>query len=68
VRTTAGLPQAFPNNKWVRRMESDIGLKRERDAHGIIHWSINNGDSDLFSGNATALKAPVKKAARARGK
>lgn len=68
VRTKAGLPQAFPNNKWVRRMEADIGLKRERDAHGIIHWSIKKNDSDLFSGSSTAAKAPVKKAARARGK
>ena len=42
VRTAARLPQAFPNNKWVRRMETDIGLKRERDARGIIHWHISN--------------------------
>ena len=40
IRTTAKLPQAFPNNGWVRRMESDIKLKREKDAHGIIHWSL----------------------------
>lgn len=40
VRTAAKLPQAFPNNKWVRRMEDDIGLKREKDKHGVIHWHL----------------------------
>lgn len=64
VRTAARLPQAFPNNKWVRRMESEISLKRDRDAHGIIHWSIGNSDSGLFSGSAAPPKAPIKKAAR----
>jgi hypothetical protein len=40
VRATAGLPQRFPNNQWVHRMESDIALVRDRDAHGIIHWQL----------------------------
>jgi DNA-directed RNA polymerase subunit RPC12/RpoP len=40
IRTTARLPQKFPNNVWVRRMEQDIGLVRERDRHGIIQWSL----------------------------
>lgn len=40
IRTTAKLPQAFPNNKWVHRMEGDIGLKRNKDTHGIIKWSV----------------------------
>src|SRR5437870_5490812 len=31
VRTDARLPQAFPNNQWVRRLEKDIGLRRDRD-------------------------------------
>src|SRR5436190_7512759 len=37
IRTMAALPQAFPNNKWVRRMETDIKLLREKDKHGVIH-------------------------------
>ena len=41
IRTQAKLPQMFPNNKWVRRMEGDIGLKRNRDAHGIIKWGLD---------------------------
>jgi predicted Zn-ribbon and HTH transcriptional regulator len=41
IRTAAGLPQAFPNNQWVRRMESDIGLVRRRESNGIIHWTLN---------------------------
>jgi len=41
IRTTAGLPQALPNNQWVRRMETDIGLKREKDKHGVIHWQLS---------------------------
>lgn len=40
VRTKAKLPQLFPNNKWVRRMEQDSQLVRERDPKGIIMWSI----------------------------
>lgn len=41
IRTNAKLPQAFPNNKWVHRMESDIGLRRNKDSHGIIKWSLD---------------------------
>ncbi len=40
IRTKAKLPQAFPNNKWVHRLESDICLQRERDTHGIIQWKL----------------------------
>ena len=40
IRTTAKLPQAFPNNKWVHRLERDIGLKRNKDEHGIIKWNL----------------------------
>ena len=40
VRTTAKLPQAFPNNQWVRRMEKDIALARSKDKHGVIHWQL----------------------------
>ncbi len=51
VRTTAKLPQVFPNNKWVRRMEAEIGLAREKDKLGIIHWSItSNGGSSAPTG------------------
>lgn len=41
IRTNARLPQAFPNNAWVRRMERDIGLRRSRDRHGIIRWTLS---------------------------
>jgi DNA-directed RNA polymerase subunit RPC12/RpoP len=40
IRTAAKLPQAFPNNKWVHRMEQDIGLKRNKDAYGIFKWHV----------------------------
>jgi hypothetical protein len=40
LRTAAKLPQAFPNNKWVHRLEQDIGLNRNKDAHGIIKWKL----------------------------
>jgi hypothetical protein len=43
IRTTARLPQMLPNNQWVRRMELDIALVRERDSHGIIRWRLNDG-------------------------
>ncbi len=41
IRTKAKLPQAFPNNQWVHRMEKDIGLIREKDKNGIIRWQID---------------------------
>jgi hypothetical protein len=41
IRTGARLPQKFPNNQWVRRMEKDIGLKRSKDSHGIIKWTLS---------------------------
>jgi predicted Zn-dependent protease len=41
IRTLAKLPQAFPNNVWVRRMETDIKLRREKDHKGIILWRID---------------------------
>jgi DNA-directed RNA polymerase subunit RPC12/RpoP len=40
IRTIAKLPQAVPNNQWVRKLEDDIGLHRHRDTHGIIYWSL----------------------------
>ncbi|MEK6324315.1 MAG: hypothetical protein AABN33_21965 [Acidobacteriota bacterium] len=40
VRTIAKLPQRFPNNQWVHRMEKDIGLERKKDAHGVILWQL----------------------------
>ncbi len=41
VRTAAGLPQKFPNNQWVRRLEKDIRMKRDRDKGGMIHWQLD---------------------------
>jgi len=40
IRTIAKLPQSFPNNKWVNRLEKDVGLKRSKDKQGIIQWSL----------------------------
>ena len=40
IRTAAKLPQKFPNNEWVHRMEKDIGLERKKDKHGVIHWQL----------------------------
>ena len=40
IRTKSKLPQKWPNNQWVRRLERDISLLRIRDANGIIHWSL----------------------------
>lgn len=43
IRTAAGLAQLFPNNRWVRRLEADISLKRVRDHRGIIQWYLEAG-------------------------
>jgi hypothetical protein len=39
LRNKLGLDQVVPNNKWVRQMENDIGLKRFREVRGIV-WRI----------------------------
>jgi hypothetical protein len=39
VRERAGFTQKFPNNVWVRKMEEDIGLIRER-VRGKIYWRL----------------------------
>jgi hypothetical protein len=41
IRTMAKLPEKFPNNRWVRKMEQDIALKRTKDEHGIIKWKVD---------------------------
>jgi len=46
IRTSAGLPQKFPNNTWVHRMENDIHLERRKDSHGIIHWQLRGMEQD----------------------
>ena len=40
IRTRAGLRQKFPNNKWVRRMEQDIGLVRYKGKNGVTLWRL----------------------------
>jgi hypothetical protein len=40
IRTVASLPQTFPNNQWLHRMEQDIGLTRRRGSDGIINWEL----------------------------
>jgi hypothetical protein len=56
IRTLASLPQAFPNNQWVHRMEKDIGLVRRRQSDGTIHWTL--GHKELPLGEAPTKKAP----------
>jgi len=43
IRTAARLPQLFPNNQWVHRLEKDIRLIRRREGDGTIHWEISKG-------------------------
>jgi hypothetical protein len=66
VRTIANLPQAFPNNQWVHRMERDIGLIRRRESDGIIHWLLK--DAALDFGTATSPQASDKVRSGARTK
>jgi hypothetical protein len=66
VRTAANLPQAFPNNQWVYRMETDIGLVRRRESNGIIHWLLKDTTLDL--GSQAPSQASDKIDTRSRGK
>ena len=40
IKKRANFPQKVPNNAWVRWMERDIGLIREKES-GIITWKVN---------------------------
>jgi uncharacterized OB-fold protein len=40
IRSLAGLRQKFPNNRWVHRMEQDIGLVREKAGGGNTMWTL----------------------------
>jgi DNA-directed RNA polymerase subunit RPC12/RpoP len=46
IRTKAGLPQLFPNNQWVHRLEKDINLYRHRDSNGVINWQLKEENDD----------------------
>lgn len=66
LRTAAGLPQLFPNNQWVRRLETDIGLQRDRRADGIILWQIAN--RAMTNDDDSPPQAPDKSSTRTRKK
>ncbi len=57
IRTATGLPQKFPNNQWVHRMEQDVGLHRQRDAHGIIHWQLTDASNSATAKIAEPIRA-----------
>ncbi len=40
IKTRANFPQKVPNNTWVKWMERDIGLIREKTS-GNITWKVN---------------------------
>ena len=65
IRTTAALPQAFPNNQWVRRMEQDIGLTRRREKDGIIHWQLRESLFDRTDAKTSETSDQVR--SRSRG-
>lgn len=39
IQQILDLPQTVPNNMWVRRLESETGLRREKDS-GDIFWFL----------------------------
>jgi hypothetical protein len=41
IREHQNLPQKFPNNQWVHRMESDIALHREKHGDKTL-WRLGN--------------------------
>jgi hypothetical protein len=66
VRTTANLPQAFPNNQWVHRMESDIGLVRRRESDGVIHWLLKDATLELDTATSPKASNKVRSGTRAK--
>jgi hypothetical protein len=65
VRTQAALPQAFPNNQWVHKMEKDIGLTRRREKDGIIHWELKEAlfDPPTQTANESGARSRRKQSA-----
>jgi predicted Zn-ribbon and HTH transcriptional regulator len=59
VRTLASLPQTSPNNQWVQRMETDIGLRRRCGPDGIIYWQLSN-EPHIADPATPTTKAPSK--------
>ena len=41
IKEKADFQQKVPNNKWVKWMEEDIGLIRERTTDGKTLWSLS---------------------------
>ncbi|PWI49513.1 hypothetical protein CEE45_01600 [Candidatus Heimdallarchaeota archaeon B3_Heim] len=39
IKENENLPQKYPNNIWVRKLEEDIKLKRER-VRGRMIWKL----------------------------
>jgi hypothetical protein len=64
IRTAASLPQLFPNNQWVHRLEGDVGLSRKRESGGTIHWQLGTVVGD----DAKTAEAANKARPRARSK
>jgi len=64
IRTVASLPQLFPNNQWVHRLEKDVALSRMREADGTIHWQLGTAPS----GNAATTETSHKARRRSRAK
>lgn len=46
IRAKAEFKQKFPNNRWVRRMENDIGLVRTKRKGGGTLWKIEEGGTN----------------------
>jgi hypothetical protein len=46
IRTRERLPQKFPNNVWVKRMEADPEILLIREGHGNIRWRSKLAEED----------------------
>lgn len=40
IKENENLPQKYPNNKWVRQLEQDINLRREK-IKGKMIWKLS---------------------------
>jgi len=44
IKEAGGFRQKVPNNKWVKWMEEDIGLIREKTKEGKTAWKLKQFD------------------------
>lgn len=60
IRDKLNYSQKFPNNKWVRKLEEDIGLKRIKRGNQMI-WALENNTIYTIGYEGLTIEQFIKK-------